>query len=109
MDDERQRRLARNEAVRRQVNEGIERGQWPGEENQLVGFRCECSQLGCNSLLRVTVADYEYVRSNPLRFMMIPGHEVPSVETIVEERDGWVIAEKHSEGGDVARETDTRS
>jgi hypothetical protein len=109
MDEEQQRRLALNEGVRRQVNEGIERGQWPGEESQPVGFRCECSHLGCNSLVRLSVADYERVRSNPLRFMLVSGHEVPSVETVVERCDEWIVVEKHSEGSDVARETDTRS
>jgi hypothetical protein len=108
VDDEQQRRLALNEALRRQVNEGIERGQWPGEEDQPVGFRCECSRMGCNSLLRLSVAEYERVRANPLRFVMIDGHEMSAVEVVVERTDGYVVAEKHSEAGEVARETDPR-
>jgi hypothetical protein len=35
--------VAANEALLREVNEAIERGQWPDEENEQVGFRCECA------------------------------------------------------------------
>jgi Oxidoreductase family, NAD-binding Rossmann fold len=81
VDDELQRRLASNEAVFRQVNEGIQRGQWPGDEGQQIGFRCECARLGCNALLELTRDQYEHVRASPRRFIMLGGHERPEVET----------------------------
>jgi hypothetical protein len=108
-DDDLQRRLASNEAVFRQVNEGIERGQWPGEEGAPVGFRCECARLGCNLLLELTLAEYEHVRSAPRRFVMIGGHELPGVEAVVERRPGYVIVEKQDEAGELAVESDPRS
>ena len=41
MRDETKARLGANEAVFRQVNEGIERGQWPGEEDApVIEWRC---------------------------------------------------------------------
>jgi hypothetical protein len=46
MEGEGQRRVAANEVRFREVNEGIERGQWPGEEDKPVGLRCECARLG---------------------------------------------------------------
>ena len=46
MQDEMQKRLGSNEAVFREINEGIERGQWPGEEDAPISFRCECARLG---------------------------------------------------------------
>ena len=47
MDGEDQRRTAANEAMFREPNEAIERGRWPGEDDEPVGFRCECARLGC--------------------------------------------------------------
>lgn len=98
-----------NEAVFREVNEGIERGQWPGEDAAPVGFRCECARLGCNLLLELTLAEYERVRSNPRRFFMIGGHELPAVERVIERRPGYVIVEKYDEAGVRAGEEDPRS
>jgi hypothetical protein len=109
MDEEVQRRLAANEVIFREVNEGIERGQWPGEPDSQVGFRCECARLGCNMLLNLTLAEYEHVRSDPRRFVMIRGHQVPSVERVVEEMADYVIVEKRDEAGERAEDSDPRS
>ncbi len=104
-----QRRLAANETVFREVNEGIERGQWPGEDREPVGFRCECARLGCNLLVELTLGEYERVRAHPRRFMMVPGHEIPEVETVIEQRPGYVVVQKREEAGDQAAATDPRS
>ena len=108
MEGKKQRRAAANEATIRDVNEGIERGQWPGEEDTPVGFRCECARLGCNQLVELTVREYEEIRSNPRRFVVIPGHEFPEVETLVESRPGYVIVEKLAQAAEVAEEHDPR-
>lgn len=109
MDDDLQRRLASNEAVFREVNEGIERGQWPGDEHKPVGFRCECARLGCNLLVKLTLPEYERVRAEPRHFLMIPGHEVPELEVVVERNDGYLVVEKQDEAGEKAQDTDPRS
>lgn len=109
MDDDLQRRLASNEAVFREVNEGIERGQWPGDEPKPVGFRCECARLGCNLLVELTLAEYERVRADPRHFLMIPGHEVAELEVVVERNNGYVVVEKPDEAGEKAQDSDPRS
>ena len=108
MEGKKQRRAAANEATIRDVNEGIERGQWPGEEDSPVGFRCECAQLGCNQLIELTVREYEEIRANPRRFVVVPGHEHPEVETVVESRRGYVIVEKLDQAAKVAERHDPR-
>jgi hypothetical protein len=108
-DEELERRLAANEVIFREVNEGIERGQWPGEADTPVGFRCECARLGCNLLLNLTLAEYEHVRSHPRRFVMIRGHEVPAVESVVEDRAEYVIVEKRDVAGQRAQASDPRA
>ncbi|HEY3728461.1 MAG TPA: hypothetical protein VGL51_14885 [Solirubrobacteraceae bacterium] len=109
VDEELQRRLAANEVIFRDVNESIERGQWPGEADSQVGFRCECARLGCNLLLNLTLAEYEHVRSDPRRFVMISGHEVPNVETVIEDRGDYVIVEKRDDAGAHAESCDPRT
>jgi hypothetical protein len=109
MDDELQRRLASDETVFREVNEGIERGQWPGEDGDLVRFRCECARLGCNLLLELTLTEYEQVRAHSRRFLMIDGHHVPELEEVVERRPGYVVVQKLDEAGEKAEDSDPRS
>ena len=108
MEGKKQRRAAANEATIRDVNEGIERGQWPGEEDTPVGFRCECARLGCNQLVELTVREYEEIRANPRRFVVVPGHEFGDVETVVESRSGYVIVEKRDQAAEVAERHDPR-
>jgi hypothetical protein len=104
----RQRSAPAYEATIRDVNEGIERGQWPGDEDTAIGFRCECAQLGCNQLIELTVREYEEIRSHPRRFVVLPNHVLPDVETVVEAKAGYVIVEKRDQAGEVAEQTDRR-
>jgi hypothetical protein len=108
VEGEKHRRAAANEATIRDVNEGIERGQWPGDEDSPVGFRCECARLGCNRLVELTVRRYEEIRSHPRRFVVVPGHELPEFETVVATRPGYLIVEKRDQAGAVAERTDPR-
>jgi hypothetical protein len=101
-------RTAANEATFREINEAIERGQWPGEERNPVGFRCECAQLGCNELLELTIAEYEGVRAYPRRFMVLPGHVRAGIEIVIDTRLEYIVVEKQGEAGVVAEETDPR-
>jgi hypothetical protein len=107
--DDLQERLGANEAVFRRINEGIERGQWPGEEESPVTFRCECARLGCNELIELSIHEYEEVRSNARRFIVVPGHERLEVEIVVDRRSGYFVVEKLDQAGERAVETDPRS
>jgi hypothetical protein len=106
--DDLQERLGANESVFRRINEGIERGQWPGEEDAPVGFRCECARLGCNDLLELSVHEYEHVRANPRRFMVVPGHERPPAEVVIERHPGYLVVEKLDQAGETAVRQDPR-
>jgi hypothetical protein len=109
MEEELERRLARNEAIFREINEAITRGQWPGEQDKPSGYRCECARLGCNELIELAPREYERVRSHPRRFMLAAGHELPDLESVVERRAGYVVVEKRELAGRVAEVTDPRS
>jgi hypothetical protein len=101
-------RIAHNETLFREVNERIEAGQWPTERGEPVAFRCECGSLRCNLLVELTLEDYEHVRASATHFLLIPGHEIPAIERVVERDAGYVVVEKVGEAGRIAEETDPR-
>lgn len=108
MERELKERLAANEDTFREINEGIARGQWPGEHERMVSFRCECARLGCNLLIELGLSDYEEVRQNSRRFIVAPGHELPGVETIVDRSENYVVVEKRGVAGEEAENLDPR-
>ena len=55
---------------------------------------CECGVLECAEQIELDVVTYERVRADASLFVVIPGHEIPEVEHIVEEHDGFHIIRK---------------
>jgi hypothetical protein len=108
MAESREERIARNEAGFRDLNESLG-GRVHDPSTNFAGFVCECGDMDCAAILRVDVQDYERVRSDPRRFLVKPGHEIPDLEDIVEQADGFVVVRKHAEVTDVVRETDPRT
>jgi hypothetical protein len=108
MDKSLQARVAANEGVFREVNEAIERGLWPGEEDSLVAFRCECASLECGRMVELTPKAYERVRADPRHFFVLRGHELAEVETVVESHEQYVVVEKRAKAGKLAEASDPR-
>jgi hypothetical protein len=87
-------RLARNQALFREVNERLE-----VVTATTVSFReciCECSNPGCTKSLAVTTREYEAIRSDPKHFLIARGHEMPEVERVVEANE----LDRREDGGD---------
>jgi hypothetical protein len=106
--EDEQRQLARNESRFRKVNEGIDAGRGLRDVDDALSFVCECGQLGCTSLIEVSVSAYEAVRSSGRRFILRPDHVDPRTERVVDEGDGYVVAEKVGVAGVEAQERDPR-
>lgn len=109
---EREERLARNEALFRELNERmkeISQSLAPGETIPALEIFCECGQVDCIEKLVVPSGEYEAVRAQPERFLVATGHEIPDVENVVEREDGYLIVEKQEEAAAIARQTDPRS
>jgi len=107
----RDERLAQNEVMFRRVNERIVadlRGRRDGTSKALE-IVCECSDRDCLRVLRIEVAEYEWLRLNPRRFAVLPGHEAPAVEDVVERHDRFVVVEKHAETHGQVDAADPRS
>jgi hypothetical protein len=108
-----QERRARNEALFREVNERVEEVTVGSadhrDEDRPIAFVCECGRPDCTEPLEVTRAQYESVRTNPLRFLVVPGHEEADVERVVERRERFLVVAKLGEGARIAAEQDPRS
>jgi hypothetical protein len=71
-------------------------------------YACECSNRECRERMSLRRADYEKVRADAGQFVLIPGHEVPDVETVIERQEGWVIVEKAPEVRETVERFDLR-
>jgi hypothetical protein len=104
----REERLAENEAIFREVNERVaEVGDKLGLA--MVSAVCECANAGCTERFELSRRDYEGVRSFSNRFAVIPGHEKPDVETVIDRRAGYLIIEKIGVGVEVAEREDSHN
>jgi len=108
--DPRQERLARNEALFREVNERVrEIATVHGEDDHVYEFYCECSNGDCTFQVKATVAEYEAVRAHPARFMIAPNHSLPEIEVVVERTENRWVVEKRGEPAELVEELDPRS
>jgi len=110
----REERLAGNEALFREMNERVAEVAMNFIEVETrsdpVEFTCECGRVDCAEPMAMTVVEYQAVRAVPTRFAVVPAHEQPEIETIVERHTGYLVVEKRDEDAqEVARETDPRS
>src|ERR687884_1096013 len=94
--DQRAERIGHNEAVFRDVNERIEVvAESFGLVDRPLDFMCECGNASCMAAISMTQAEYEELRSDPRQFAVVPGHEIPDVEEVVQKRKGYDIIRKH--------------
>jgi hypothetical protein len=90
-------RAARNEEVFRSVNEGIAAG---AEQHSVSGtqpFHCECDRASCFDTMEIAPARYEQIVRKRYYFVVIPGHEDPRIERIVETEPDFLVVEKIGE------------
>ena len=109
--DDRQRRIGENEVIFREVNERVrdtqETFQVGGDE---ADFVCECGEASCVDRIRMTIAEYEHVRSDPTHFAIRPGHDVEGVEVVVAREGRYDVVRKLPGGPEeLAISTDPRS
>lgn len=92
MDDVSKQRAFRNEAVFRNVNEQIDE---LAREPAAPGYVCECADSSCTQTVQMRHGDYQAVRAGgERRFFVVPGHERPEIERVVERRETYLVVEK---------------
>ena len=109
--EERTARIGQNEALFREVNERIERvSETLQVTTERLAILCECGNAECVERLNVSLPEYERVRAESTLFFVRPGHELPDVEDVVEQRGEYdVVRKKPGPAADLARELDERS
>lgn len=107
----REERVGLNEAVFREVNERIEDlAEGFGLTDGPLDLVCECGNASCLERISMSRAEYEWVRAEPHRFAVFPGHEVPDLEKIVERRHGYAVVQKEEGAPEwIAERTDPRT
>jgi hypothetical protein len=102
-------RIAKTEAFFRNVNERIaESAQRFGSEE--AEFLCECHDQTCVERVEVKLTDYDAVRDDATRFILLPGHENEGIERVVERRPRYRIVEKfHRSIASLVRRLDPRA
>jgi hypothetical protein len=97
--DERARRIGENEALFRKINDNLE-----GLNSAFATITgttdivCECGALDCTEHIVLERATYERLRGHSTWFAVVPGHDIPEVERIVERHDGYDFVEKDPGG-----------
>jgi hypothetical protein len=102
-------KIARNEALFREVNERIAETaeRFDAEETRFV---CECADPACTERVEAKLEEYERVRADGATFLLVPGHEDARVESVIERENGYAVVEKqHPVVTPLARQLDPRA
>jgi hypothetical protein len=72
------------------MNEQVQRVQngWPTTAYDLI---CECGDVDCLRVLTLDRQTYDRIAREPLQFVVLPGHERPEFEEIVQRQSTFVV------------------
>jgi len=100
--------IALTEAAFRIANERM--AQWPEryKASPVEIYFCECGNRSCRQHIMLTKDQYEAVRKNSRRFLIVPAHETPLVETVIESYETYEVVEKMPGVLDIVTEADPR-
>jgi hypothetical protein len=100
--------IGRRQSLFREVNERIEDLAEKFELRDEVQILCECGSTDCNERIVLTENEYETLRRIPTHFAVLPGHDIPTVERVVEQNERFVVVEKFGESAKAAVRLDPR-
>ena len=105
-----QERVARNDALFREANEGIGDAATKYDVLEQVPFICECADGDCRQLLVLSIDEYEEIRRSPRHFLHAPGHirADEGAARVVKDRGRYTIVAKTGHAGDVVEQLDPR-
>lgn len=94
----REQRFIHNTALLREVNAHIaDLEARVDDPSELLPLFCECARTGCLAPIELDRGTFEAVREKPRRFLVVPGHEQPELESVIERHVGYLIVEKHTD------------
>jgi hypothetical protein len=109
MSTDRARDVGLTEAAFRIANERTARWEERHSEGRSELYLCECGQQPCRKRVELTREQYEAVRADARHFVVLPGHVIPDLETVVGTFAGFEVIEKPRALMDLLVQTDPRS
>ena len=111
MTDDRIRRVGENEALYRLVNERINAlSSGVVTTTREFGVICECATLACNTQIMISPGVYEQTRARSDHFIVLRGHQLGDIETVIEDHQTFFVIEKTPEEAKrIAQEMDPRA
>ncbi len=95
--DDRERRVGLNEALFRAVNAQV--GEIADEARlETVEIVCECGDRACTERISMTPDEYVALRESSGYFAILPGHDTPTTEQVIDRRSDYVIVQKRRGG-----------
>jgi hypothetical protein len=85
-------RIVQTEVLFRAINDEI--AELDG--NETMTYLCECGNPACTEGIQLPPGAIEQLHSSPRHFVVLAGHEIPDLETIVERAAGYVIVRKNA-------------
>jgi hypothetical protein len=102
------REIGRHQSLFREVNERIEELAEAFELREEVPILCECGAADCNERIVLTRTEYDALRRIPTHFAVLPDHDIPAVERVVEQNERYGVVEKFGESAKAAIRLDPR-
>lgn len=59
-----------------------------------IAFLCECSHLDCRERINLEPSRFDRIHRDPDQFILVPGHEVPDVERVVDQFGDHLVVRK---------------
>src|SRR5437016_14174953 len=100
--------IGRRQSMFREVNEKIEAVAADLDLLDEIPIFCECGSANCHEHIALTETEYERPRRFPTHFAVLPGHDLPAVERVVEKNDRYLVVEKFGESAIAAIKLDPR-
>lgn len=91
----REQRVQETEEFFRRLNEAMNAGLAGNGE----AFFCECANPYCNVTIKLNRSDLEHLHSRNGYYAMLPGHQIPELETVILTRDDYVVTETLAKTG----------
>ncbi|HSJ50702.1 MAG TPA: hypothetical protein VLA90_05380 [Actinomycetota bacterium] len=105
----REERLAQNEVISREINEGIEDAKRSISDEGYARMVCECGYADCARVVAITVEEYERVRQDARQFVVVNEHVMPEIEEVLSQFDRFTVVRKRDgTPAEVAEKTDPR-
>ena len=96
----RARRMRENEELMEELNRRMERmleeirEEEDDDPDAPIAFLCECSHLDCRERIQLEPSRFDRIHRDADVFILVPGHEIPEVERIVDQERDFLIVRK---------------